>query len=245
MMLDLTNGLSATMNIAEGISRNGIHTKEYNMWLVDRQAPTPEEKSIIESLPFVQGHYDFSTILGGRVYENRPLSYQFEIINRNYQNRKSIQTSLENWLMKGGYEVLYDDHEPGYYWMAKCTRVNTADTYGGLTINIEFDAYPFKISELEEGNDIWDTFNFELDVAQVTEYTINGSTDVMLYNVGASNLTPTIKASAPMTIIKSGVTYHITAGETKSSEFVLFQGENRLTIQGNGTIEFLFHKELI
>jgi len=244
-MLDLTNGLSTTRTITEGISRNGIHTKEYNMWLIDRSAPTPDEKQITESLPFVQGHYDFSTILGGRVYENRPLSYKFEILNRDYQSRKVIQTSLENWLMKDGYERLNDDHEKGYYWIAKCTRVNTEDSYGGLTVDVEFDAYPFKISEEPEGSDIWDTFNFELDVAQVTKFTVNGSSNVMLYNVGSNNLTPTIKASAPMTVIKDGVSYSVPQGESKSYEFVLGEGENRLTVQGKGTIEFLFYKELI
>lgn len=244
-MLDLTNGLDLTNQIHEGFQRGNRHTRDFKMWLVDRKAPTPEEKSIVENLPFVQGEYDFSTILGGRIYNNRPLTYQFEILNRDYQSRKTIQTSLENWLMKGGYEFLYDTHDPGYYWIAKCMRVNTADTYGGLTVNIEFDAYPFKISGLAEGNDIWDTFNFELDVSQITEFAVNGSIDIALYNVGASNLTPTIKASAPMTIIKDGVTYNVGAGETKSYEFALKQGENRLTIQGNGTIEFLFYKELI
>lgn len=244
-MLDLTDGIKVEDNIKEGFTRDGVHTKEYNMWLVDRSAPTPEEKTIIESIPFMQGHYDFSMILGERVYENRPLAYQFEILNNHYQSRKSIQTSLENWLMKSGYEPLYDTHAEGYYYIAKCTSVNTSDSYGGLTIDIVFDAYPFKISESAEGNDIWDAFNFELDVAQITKFDVNESLDVVLYNVGASNLNPTIKASAPMTIIKSDATYEIKAGETKSSEFVLFQDENHMTIQGNGTIEFLFYKELI
>lgn len=244
-MLDLTNGVDMKRSIQEGITRGGVHTSDYNMWLVDRSAPTPEEKSIVESLPFVQGNYDFSTILGGRVYENRPLSYQFEILNTDYQSRKSVQTSLENWLMIGGYEVLYDDHSHGYYWLAKCMRVNTVDTHGGLTVNIEFDAYPFKISVKPEGHDIWDDFNFELDVAQVTKFEVNGTIDAMLYNVGANILTPVIKASAPMQVIKDGITYNIPEGEVKSYELSLSLGENQMKIQGDGTIEFLFHKELI
>lgn len=244
-MLDLTNGLDLTNQIHEGFQRGNRHTRDFKMWLIDRQAPTPEEKAIVENLPFVQGEYDFSTILGGRVYNNRPLTYQFEILNRDYQSRKIVQTALENWLMRDGFERLYDDHAEGYYYIAKCTGVNTADSYGGLTVDIEFNAYPFKISELAEGNDIWDTFNFELDVSQITEFTVNDSITIALYNVGASNLTPAIKASAPMTIIKDGITYNIGVGETKSYEFSLLQGENKLTIQGNGTIEFLFYKELI
>lgn len=244
-MLDLTDGIKDYGNIIEGFTRDGEHTSNRNMWLVERSAPTPPEKVIKENIPFMQGTHDFSMILGGRVYENRPLTYRFEIINQNYQNRKVIQTSLENWLMRSGYEPLYDDHAKGYYYIAKCTSVDVADSSGGLTVVIEFDAYPFKIGELQEGNDIWDTFNFELDVAQITKFEVNGSEEIVLYNVGQNNLVPTIKTSVPMEIIKDGVTYVIPTGDTKSHEIAIGLGENHMTIKGNGTIEFLFYKELI
>lgn len=244
-MLDLTDGIKDYGTIVEGFTRDGEHTKDHNMWLVERSAPTPPEKEVKENIPFMQGSYDFSMILGGRVYDNRTLTYGFEIINQDYQNRKHVQTSLENWLMRSGYEPLYDDHAKGYYYIAKCTSVDVADSYGGLTAVVVFDAYPFKISELQEGNDIWDTFNFLTDVAQVTEFNVNGLEDIILYNVGLNNLFPKIRASAPMEIAKDGVTYLIPAGDTKSHEIAIGTGENNMTIKGNGTIEFLFYKELI
>lgn len=244
-MLDLTNGIENSESIIEGFRRDGQHTKERNMWLIERSAPTPSEKEIKENVPFMQGSYDFSMILGGRVYDNRPLSYVFEIINQDYHNRKHVQTSLENWLMRSGYEPLYDDHAKGYYYIAKCTSVEVSDSSGGLSVAVEFDAYPFKISELHEGNDIWDTFNFLLDVAQTTKFDVNGSEKIVLYNVGLNNLNPTIKASASMEIVNGGVTYIVPAGETKSYEIIVGIGENSMTIKGNGTLEFLFHKELI
>lgn len=244
-MIDLTNGLPELSNAKEGFKYNGKHTREYDMRLVERNAPTPTEKRITENLPFMQGEYDFSMILGGRVYNNRPLTFKFELLNRYYTNRKSIQTSIENWLMNSGYTPLYDDHAEGYRYIAKCIGVSVSDTYGGLTIDIEFDAYPFKISEIKEGNDLWDPFNFELDVAQVTEFAVNGTEEITLYNVGSNLLQPTIKTTAPMTITKDGRTYNVPQGQTKSHEFTLNVGENKLTIQGNGKIEFLFYKELI
>lgn len=231
--------------ITEGFKRGNIHTKEFGMWLVSRSAPTPDEKTITESVPFMHGVYDFSMMLGERIYENRIISYQFEIIDMNYQQRKLIQTKLENWLMKDGFAPLHDDHAPGYYYLAKCTGVDVEDTSGGLTVSIEFEAYPFKISILEEGHDIWDDFNFELDVAQPNEYQVNGNLSINLLNVGSTSVTPTIIASSPMTIAKSNSTYNVPAGESKSDLFRLEIGENPMTIQGNGQIKFVFHKELI
>lgn len=243
--MDLTNGFPEYSRIVEGFKRGDKHTKDFGMWLVSRSAPTPEEKTAIESVPFMQGIYDFSMILGERTYENRSLAYVFEILERDYQRRKVNQTVLENWLMKDGYAPLYDDHAPGYYYLAKCTSVDVEDSTGGLTVNIEFEAYPFKISVLEEGHDIWDEFNFELDVSQPNEYTVNGSLSINLINMGAAGVSPTIITSSPMTIQKENVTYNIPAGESKSESFRLEIGENPMTIQGNGTIRFKWYKELI
>jgi|SRR5690625_774090 len=244
-MMDLTNGLPELGNPKNGFTRSGIHTREYGMWLVNRQAPTPSEKQIIESVPFMQGVYDFSNILGERVYENRSLTYVFEIKQQDYEKRKINQTAIENWLKKDGVAPLYDDHARGYYYMAKCTSVNTDDFYGGLRVTTTWDAYPFKISELPEGHDIWDEFNFELDVAIPSEIEVNGTETVNLYNIGMSSKSPKITTTAPMSIIKNGITYNLPAGEIQDEAFRLMVGDNNLTIVGNGTIKFEWYKELL
>lgn len=244
-MIDLTNGLPELGNPKNGFTRSGIHTSEYGMWLVNRQAPTPSEKQIIESVPFMQGVYDFSNILGERVYENRSLTYVFEIKQQDYERRKINQTAIENWLKKDGVAPLYDDHARGYYYMAKCTSVNTDDFYGGLRLTTTWDAYPFKISELPEGHDIWDEFNFELDVAIPSEIEVNGTETVNLYNIGMSSKSPKITTTAPMSIIKNGITYNLPAGEIQDEAFRLMVGDNNLTIVGNGTIKFEWYKELL
>ena len=88
-MIDLTNGLpDMTSRAKEGFRRGEYHTSDYQMWLVDRQAPSPPEKEILESVPYMQGSYDFSNLLGERVYDNRVISYEFEILQRDYERRR-------------------------------------------------------------------------------------------------------------------------------------------------------------
>lgn len=235
------------MDILEGFKFNGIHTKEFGMSLKERLAPTPEEKTITEEVPFMQGVYDFSDLLGERIFKNRTLSYRFEVYQRDYQHRKVNEIVLKNWLMKRGIQPLYDDHDRGYYYLAKCTNVDIEDDHQGgrLIINITFDAAPFMKSSLEEGNDIWDLFNFEIDYAQDVEYTVNGRLDISLLNVGSIGVVPTITAGSQMTIVKDSMTYKVPVGESKSESFRLEIGENQLSITGNGTIKFTFYKELI
>src|SRR5690625_3496146 len=145
-----------------------------------------------------------------------------------------------------GKQKLYEDSIPGYYYLAEVEGgLDFNELWNHGTLTVEFTAYPFMIAELEEGNDLWDPFNFELDVAQVTYFTVNGSLDVILYNVGTPSVIPTIETSAPMDIIKDGVTYKVPVGKSKSDDFTLSPGDNKLTIKGNGTINFTFYKELI
>src|SRR5690625_2415377 len=138
----------------EGFKFNGKHSSEFKLRLIDRQADPPLEKKIIEDIPFMQGHLDFSDVLGQRVFNNRPLMFDMLIVNYSYEKRKTIEKSLTNWLMKPSYVHLYDDFSPGYYYLAKCESINYVDRYEGMTAVITFEAYPFMKSELLEGNDI-------------------------------------------------------------------------------------------
>ncbi|MCO7128364.1 phage tail family protein [Sporolactobacillus shoreicorticis] len=235
------------MGIEEGFYFNGTHTKDYGMSLKERQAPTPEEKTITEEVPFMQGNYDFSMILGERIFKNRTLSYTFEAYQRDYQYRKVDEIVLKNWLMKPGFGKLVDDHDKGYYWWAKCTSVDVDDDhpFGRLLITLEFEAYPFMRGELEEGNDLWDPFNFLLDYAQPVTFDVDGSLTVNLMNLGSVGVVPTITASEAMEIVKNGTTYQVPSGQSKSESFRLEIGENPMTVSGTGTIKFSFYKELI
>ncbi|MEB1809023.1 MAG: phage tail family protein [Bacillaceae bacterium] len=234
-------------DVLDGFKYDNIHTREYAMRLIDRNVPSPTEKEIIENIPFMQGTLDFSMMLGERVYENRPLTYVFEIYERKRETRKVSDTVLKNWLIRKGILPLYDDYDRGYYWLAKCTGVNITDDHRGgrLIIEITFDAYPLKKAQREEGHDIWDEFNFDLDLSQDVEFTVDNTRVVTLINSGSAGVSPAILADGDFTIIKNNITYHINSGETKSEMFRLEIGENKLTINGNGTIKFIFYKELI
>lgn len=230
----------------EGFLFEGIHTEDFDLELMERDAPPPTEKEIIEEVPFMQGVHDFSMFLGERIFGNRPLTYKFKTQASDYQKMKTKKTVITNRLMKNGIKPLYDDFDKGYVYMAKCTGVDfTIKPTGYADVLITFTAYPFKKAELEEGNDIWDTFNFELDVFQEVEYTINGSETIILMNVGSTGVTPRIIANSSFTIMKGNVTYNISSGETKSESFRIEVGENEMTLEGNGTIKFEFYKELL
>lgn len=235
-----------------GIKFNGKHSfDDFGITVADKDVGYPDKEKIKVKVPFSNVEYDFSEIYGEQTYTTRSLTYTFNVLDKhminNTQRVNTIETKLSNWLMNSsGKQKLYDDSMPGYYYLAEVeSGLSFAELRNYGTLTVEFIAYPFMIAELSEGNDVWDTFNFELDVAQVTDFEVNGTLDVTLYNVGTPGLNPKIEASSEMEIIKNGVTYDLPSGTTESENFKLTSGENKLTIKGNGTIKFKFYKELI
>src|SRR5690625_104330 len=235
-----------------GFRYNGKHTyDDFGITVSEKDVGYPEKNKIKVAVPFSNIEYDFSEVYGDQTYTERPITFVLNVLDKHVLNDtqrvNAIETSLVNWLMNSnGKQRLYDDSNPGYYYLAEVEGgLDFDELWNHGTLTVEFTAYPFMIGEEAEGNDLWDPFNFLTDVFQETSFNVSGSLEVTLYNVGTPSVVPEIKASEPMEIIKDGVTYNVPSGKSKSGEFRLNSGENHLTINGNGTIKFTFYKELI
>lgn len=235
-----------------GIKFNGKHSyNDYGFTMPPgKEIGMPSKEKIIIKVPFSNEEYDFSEIYGSQVYSPRPLKYPFNVYdsqNPSKEKMNTLKTVLINWLMNShGKQKLYDDAFPGYYFLAEVeNEASFKEDWDLGVLTVTFKAYPFMIAELPEGNDVWDAFNFDLDVSQNVDFTVNGALSVTLLNMGTPDVVPEINTSESMSITKGGVTYSIPAGVTKSSDFIFKSGENVLDITGNGTISFKFYKELI
>ena len=175
MIDNIMDGLSVeeyggTAILEEHLQFNGKTTKEFDMYLIERDAPTPEEMEQHVTVPYRQGYIDFSSRNGERIYNGRTLTYVFQIFGVTYEQRKAKEFLITNWLMNSGESKLIDSHDIQYYYHAKCKSVTVEDDerLQTLILTITFIAQPFKISELYDGHDIWDEFDFELDYVQDT-----------------------------------------------------------------------------
>ncbi|MFA1821153.1 phage tail protein [Virgibacillus oceani] len=231
-----------------GITFDGKHSyRDFGIMMAPgKEIGIPEKKKIKVAVPFSNEEYDFSELYGSQAYDPRPLTYLFNIWDTTKDRMSIKKTKIVNWLMSGsGKKRLYDDAIPGYYFLAEVEGQSFAEDWQTGVLTANFTAYPFMISELKEGHDIWDKINFELDVLQPVEFNVNGTLEVTLYNVGKPSLTPKITASNSMTLRIGNRTFNVPSGESQSRDFVLNPGENDLVIEGNGSISFEFYKELI
>ena len=229
-----------------GIRKSNKHSyDDFNLIMIDRKIETP----IKEKIPYMNGYYDFSKLYGSDFYEERKLTYTFRLKGRDIRDINNKYTTVANWLTEGNKEPLFDDLFSGYYFLAECEgnidfkELNINKKYA--TIEVEFIAYPFKISEKNEGENLWDDFNFELDILQRTKFEVNGSLDVEIYNASICEVVPTMYTTDAFTITRDGVNYNLKAGKTKNFMFKFAQGSNKMTLKGNGIIEFVFKKEVL
>ncbi|MDT2830017.1 hypothetical protein P7H62_14200 [Vagococcus carniphilus] len=233
--------------IKEGIIFDRFDSKRHGLYLFERDAPTPSEKEITEDIPFMQGVHDFSMILGERVFENRDITYVFKKYNIHYENRKTLENKIKDELMSVGQNKIIDTHDPVYYWFGKAKSVKVDDDHekNKLVVTIVFDCYPFLLKNNAYFDDVWDTFNFDYDVANWSRYKINGKRTITLINTGSTAVSPTVIASSPMTIIIDGDTYSIPAGTSSNVFIKISRGINKIAVSGNGEISVLFRMELM
>ena len=176
--------------LTEYLEFNGKTTKEFDMFLIERDAPTPEEMEQHVTVPYRQGYIDFSSRNGERIYNGRTLTYVFQIFGVTYEQRKAKEFLITNWLMNSGESKLIDSHDIQYYYHAKCKSVTVEDDerLQTLILTITFVAQPFKISELYDGHDIWDEFDFELDYVQDTTVQLPRVEDMQFKRVNVGDI---------------------------------------------------------
>lgn len=167
-----------------GIRYLGQHSyKDLGLTISARDVGAPNKIKAKERIPFSNQVYDFSEVYGTQTFDERKMTYTFDLMKPGVIDTNTklnvIKTRVVNWLIGSqGQQTLYDDVYPQYYFLAEVeSGPNFTSNWTNGTIDVTFTAYPFMINELPEGHDIWDEFNFELDVAQLTRFDLTVSWD--------------------------------------------------------------------
>ncbi len=233
-----------------GITFNGKHSlKDMGLYAESKTINAPSKKKITDSVPFMHGLYDFSTVgsNGEQVYDTRTITVTLRIIAYSMEELHTVYSQALEWLMDAGKQKLQFDFMPDFYFMTEVQDAPDWDKflkYGLLTVDFMCD--PFKYSNSYMGDDIWDTFNFLTDYTQYTnEFEImEPFTTVVMYNNGRF-ITPVINCSSSMTLRVNGEDkeYKLNAGDNKVWGLKLKNGKNELIFAGSGTVKILFRWE--
>ena len=227
----------------EGFLFGDFDSRDSDWWLVSRDAPTPEENVITETVPYMQGVYDFSMFQGERFFGNRDITYKVFYSGSVYRDRKGFEQDIKRQLMPFGEQTLTDTHEEVYYWRGKCKSVEVEDTAGGMMATIVFDCYPFAFTSHNEGADYWDDVYFPHWVWQETKYKVSADQSITLYNLGSRPVPTSFEVTGKVTIKGKFGTVELTADNYAKTEIVLAMRANKISLSGSGTILFKFTRE--
>lgn len=233
----------------EIIFNNKNSYTDLNLNIESFNIQSPSKKKIKDSVPFMNGSFDFSTVgsNGEITYTERSIMIRFYLVEENTADLFNKYSQVLDWLLGVGQSKLTFCDMPDCYYLAEVENAPTFDNVieeAGV-MEVEFIAYPFKFGvNLEGSEQPWDTFNFELGYIQESKFDVTSSKTIELYNVGRT-VSPTVNCTSNMTVILNGYTANFTTGDNTDWRFKLQPGINSITISGTGSIEFKFRKELL
>ena len=238
MIIPIISGL-------RGFTFNDKHNSEFKVVMHSMSIQPPQKKKVKETVPFMNGSYDFSTIgsNGEIVYSEREITIVLGLPSESKEQLQMLYSKILEWIVDAGKHKLVFDVSRDYYYMAEVEESSSFEEimeFGKLTL--KFIAEPFKKSIDYIGANLWDTFNFEEDYLQDSGYDIVNTQNIILYNPGRT-VRPIINCSAPMTMTKGSKTYNLVTGDNQLYGFYLTSLANELVITGTGRINFTFRKE--
>lgn len=221
---------------------------DFQLGLESFSIQPPSKKKIKEAVPFMNGSYDFSTVgsNGEIVYSERTIKTNFYIAEKNRSLLYIKYSEVMEWLLGSGQSELIFTDMPDTYFLAE---VENAPSFEELIrrlghLDVEFVAEPFRYGVDYEGVKLWDSFNFETDYLQDTEFDVASSATATIYNPGRPVI-PIINVNAAMFVTLNNYTVSFQQGDNIDRNFILLPGANVIDINGTGHIKFLFRKVLL
>lgn len=235
------------LEIIEYFSFNQFNSKDEGFYIIEHEAPSPDEKEIVEVLPFMQGQHDFSMLLGERVFENRTVTFKIWRPMTIYEDRKRLEANAKEKLLINGILPIRDTYLERCHWIGKCKSVKADDKQetNTLTLTIEFDCYPFAIRSDTGYSDVFDEEPFTDGIDQWTGFWVKGEKRILIINDGVNALNPKMDCTADMTVKANDRTLKLKKGLNEDILFRFKKGFNYVDIEGDGHISFFMDIEVM
>ena len=226
---------------------NNKHCSEFDMiWKSESRPFIPIAKKITESLPEMDGEYDFSDVnLDNRLhYENRIFSGIISVKSDSIMALQNQFSKIANWIMCGYAPLIFDDM-PTTVWTAKIENVDQV-LYALQKIgkaNLTFTVKPFSKflydSDYEIILDSEVMIGSDFLIGGLTyDFTANGNTNITVKNYGDWYTKPivTVTGTYGYVEIKADDTKHIRYFGGSSGNTVIFDFEKN-QVSKNGAFD--------
>lgn len=223
---------------------------DFNITIEKVSIQSPSKKKIKDSVPYRNGSYDFSTVgsNGEIIYNERELKINFNLKCKNKLELYSKYTSTLEWLLGSPKSKLTFNFIPGYYFLGEVENSPTFEEVLQRAGRLEviFVCDPFKYGTELAGELLWDNIDFNLpDYIQETNFDAVGNKTVTLYVSGSHSIVPKVVTNSSMSCTLNNYTAVFDSNKNTDYQFKLLPGENVITINGTGNIDFQFRKKVL
>lgn len=216
------------MNVKHGIRVNGEHSYEdYDLYLKNREIGLPEKKNIRQTVPYMNGYYDFSALNGAPAWGERKIVYAFDLISDTPEELDAYVVSVQNWLCNVHDADISDDTMPDYHWHGSYDSCDVSWDETGLQaeLKVTFVVHPFRIANYP------------------AEHVLQAGTHVIL-NQGMA-VAPYVVSESTAVIQIGTYVSSIPANEKTRLEIDLVRGENTVVVTGDKTVTLGFYEEVL
>jgi phage-related protein len=213
--------------INKGITINDIHTfYDLNLILSASEIPPAEPKTTYIDIPGADGSLDLTEANGEVKYSDRDLKFTFTIIPDATTTFEEQRTEVVNAFNGKMCKVILDRDED-FYYQGRCSvdEYSAEKNLHQITLTIKAKPYKYKLNITKR----------EFVLTQTpTTYTLANA---------RKSVVPSITCTNDNTVItfNSG-TYNLSAGKHKILDILLVDGNNYVTVSGNGTVTFEYQE---
>lgn len=197
---------------------------DWDLLMVSKSIPLPEPKTISVDIPGRDGKIDLSNAFGEIKYENRTLTFDFDIFSNPskwWELREKIAQTLYDKKIK-----IILDQDSNYYYSGRCKITSFTTTFTVAHISIECDCEPFK---------------YKLTETSISNNLVAGET-YTFSNLDKSVI-PIFELSDETTVEFEGNSYSLSAGTHKVLDIIFKRGNNYIKIiSGTGTMKLTYQE---
>lgn len=209
----------------KGIKFNNFHSwTEWGLILSEKEIKSPKPKTKEVDIAGGDGVLDYTEYFGGVKFENRQLTFKFAKTNIVLDEFLALFSTVQNVLHGEKMKIVLDD-DPDHYYIGRVTisEWKANKRVGEITVEVDAEPYKYKVAET------------------VVTQAVTGTTPMILTN-SKMPVVPTITTTAAMTIAFGGYSVEAKAGTFRIPEMQLAEGQNAVTVTGEGSITFRYRQ---
>lgn len=209
----------------KGVKFGSLHSfYEWGLILSEKEIGSPKPKTMEVDIAGGDGVLDYTEYFGGVKYENRQLSFKFSKMNIVPDGFLALFSVVQNALHGQKTKIVLDDDPANYYFGRVMVNEWKANKRVGEIV-IDVDAEPYKLKVAET----------------VVMQAVTDSAEITLTN-SRMPVVPEITTTAAMTIVFGSYTAAVEAGTFRLPELQLTEGQNTVTVTGEGSITFKYRQ---